>query len=147
MIDLAVKSSAFENHTLIPGKYTCDGEEVNPPLTIYGIPAEAKTLVLIVDDPDAGGGTFDHWLVWNISTTGKIDENSTPGTQGINSDGQRGYVGMCPPSGTHRYFFKVFALDVALDLKPASTRKHDLERAMQGHILARGELIGLYNRI
>jgi len=125
MIDLAVKSSAFENHTLIPGKYTCDGEEVNPPLTICGIPAEAKTLVLIVDDPDAGGGTFDHWLVWNISTTGKIDENSTPGTQGINSDGQRGYVGMCPPSGTHRYFFKVFA----------------------GHILARGELIGLYNRI
>ena len=146
MIDLAVKSSAFENHTLIPGKYTCDGEEVNPPLTIYGIPTEAKTLVLIVDDPDASGGTFDHWLVWNISTTGKIYENSTPGTQGINSDGQRGYVGMCPPSGTHRYFFKVFALDVALDL-PATTRKHDLERAMQGHILARGELIGLYNRI
>jgi hypothetical protein len=146
MINLNVKSPVFENNKLIPTKYSCDGDEVNPPLTIEGIPPATKTLALIVDDPDAPMGTFDHWIVWNIPPEGKITENSVPGTQGLNSGGQQGYIGMCPPSGTHRYFFKLYALDVRLDLKPNSTRKKDLEKAMQGHILAKGELIGLYRR-
>ncbi len=144
--DLTVKSPAFENSKMIPIKYSCDGKEVNPPLTIEGIPAATKTLALVIDDPDAPRGTFDHWVVWNISLTDKIDENVIPGTQGVNSAGQRGYIGMCPPSGTHKYFFKVYALDTKLDLKAESTLKKDLEKAMQGHILAKGELVGLYNR-
>ena len=145
MTNLAVKSPAFENNKLIPSKYSCDGEEVNPPLTIEGAPAGTKALALIVDDPDAPRGTFDHWVVWNISPTGKIEENSVPGIEGVNSAGQRVYVGMCPPSGTHRYFFKVYALDTKLDLNPNSKKK-DVEKAMQGHILAKGELVGLYHR-
>lgn len=146
MVDLVVKSPAFESNKQIPKKYSCDGEEVNPPLTVDGIPTAAKTLALVVDDPDAPRGTFDHWVVYNISPTTKIGENSVPGMQGVNSASQHGYIGMCPPSGTHRYFFKVYALDTKLDLKPENTRKKDLEKAMQGHILAKGELIGLYNR-
>jgi len=146
MADLSVKSTAFENNQPIPKKYSCDGEEVNPPLTIGGVPAGTKSLVLVVDDPDAPRGTYDHWVVWNIPNTGRIDENSVPGIQGVNSSGKRSYVGMCPPSGTHRYFFKVYALNTAFVLKPESTHKKDLEKAMQGHILAKGELIGLYSR-
>jgi Raf kinase inhibitor-like YbhB/YbcL family protein len=146
MANLNVKSPAFENNKPIPSKYSCDGDEVNPPLIIEGIPQATKTLALIVDDPDAPMGTFDHWIVWNIPPEGKITENSVPGTQGLNSGGQQSYIGMCPPSGTHRYFFKVYALDTKLDLKPNQTHKKDLEKAMQGHILAKGELIGLYRR-
>jgi Raf kinase inhibitor-like YbhB/YbcL family protein len=146
MADLVVRSPVFENNKPIPRKYSCDGQEVNPPLTIEGIPASTKTLVLIMDDPDAPRGTFDHWIVWNIPPTGKIEENKVPGTEGINSSGQKAYVGICPPYGTHRYFFKVCALDTKLDLKPDTTRKSDLEKAMQGHVLAKGELIGTYRR-
>jgi Raf kinase inhibitor-like YbhB/YbcL family protein len=146
MANLIVKSPVFENNKSIPSKYSCDGDEVNPPLTIEGIPPATKTLALVVDDPDAPMGTFDHWIVWNIPPEGKITENSVPGTQGLNSGRQQGYIGMCPPSGTHRYFFKVYALDVNLDLKPNQTRKKDLEKAIQGHILVKGELIGLYRR-
>jgi len=146
MADLVVKSPVFESNKQIPKKYSCDGEEVNPPLTVDGIPTAAKKLALVVDDPDAPRGTFDHWVVYNIPPTTKIGENSVPGTQGVNSANQHGYIGMCPPSGTHRYFFKVYALDTKLDLKPENTHKKDLEKAMQGHILAKGELIGLYNR-
>jgi Raf kinase inhibitor-like YbhB/YbcL family protein len=146
MANLNVKSPVFENNTPIPSRYSCDGDEVNPPLTIEGIPSTAKTLALIVDDPDAPMGTFDHWIVWNIPPEGKITENNVPGTQGLNSAGQQSYIGMCPPSGTHRYFFKFYALDAKLDLKPNQTHKKDLEKAMQGHILAKGELIGLYRR-
>ncbi len=146
MAELTVKSPMFENNKPIPLKYSCDGEEVNPPLTIEGIPASAKTLALIIDDPDAPRGTFDHWIVWNIPTTGKIEENNVPGIEGVNSAGQRTYVGMCPPSGSHRYFFKIYALDAKVDLKPEATRKKDLEKAMQGHVLAKGELVGTYRR-
>ncbi len=146
MPDLVVTSPVFENNKIIPRKYSCDGQEINPPLTIEGIPEETTTLALIVDDPDAPRGTFDHWIVWNISPKSKIEENSVPGTEGMNSAGQRSYIGMCPPSGTHRYFFKVYALGVKLELKPEQTKKKDLEKAMQGHILAKGELIGLYRR-
>jgi Raf kinase inhibitor-like YbhB/YbcL family protein len=145
MVDLTVKSPVFENNKSIPKKYSCDGEEVNPPLTLEGIPPATKTLALIVDDPDAPRGTFDHWVVWDIPPAGTIGENSVPGTQGVNSTGGHAYVGICPPSGVHRYFFKVYALDTKLGLKE-KTNKNDLEKAMQGHILAKGELIGIYRR-
>jgi Raf kinase inhibitor-like YbhB/YbcL family protein len=146
MKKLSVESAAFENNKLIPAKYTCDGDDVNPPLTIEGVPEGTKTLALIVDDPDAPMGTWDHWIVWNIpATTSKIAENTVPGTEGMNDFRKRSYGGPCPPSGTHRYFFKVYALDVKLDLSPTS-RKRDVEKAMQGHVLAKGELVGLYRR-
>jgi Raf kinase inhibitor-like YbhB/YbcL family protein len=146
MADLRVKSPAFEQGKLIPKKYTCDGQDINPPLTIEGIPKETKTLVLALDDPDAPSGTFDHWIVWNIpASTNKIAENSVPGKEGFNSAGQTGYMGPCPPSGTHRYFFKVYALDTELALG-IGAKKKDAEKAMQGHVLAKGELMGIYRR-
>ncbi len=146
MKKLLVKSQAFENNKLIPVRYTCDGANVNPPLTVEGVPEETRTLVLIVDDPDCPTGTFDHWIVWNIPpTTRKIEENTVPGTEGMSSYRKHAYGGPCPPYGTHRYFFKVYALDAQLDLKSNSTKK-DVEKAMENHILAEGELIGLYRR-
>jgi Raf kinase inhibitor-like YbhB/YbcL family protein len=146
MQELTIKSPAFEPNKLIPKKYSCDGDDINPPLAIEGIPKDAKTLVLIVDDPDAPSGTFDHWIVWNIPTsTSKIGENTIPGKEGMNSARQPSYMGPCPPSGTHRYFFKVYALDTELSLG-INSRKRDVEKAMQDHIIAKGELIGLYRR-
>jgi Raf kinase inhibitor-like YbhB/YbcL family protein len=146
MKKLSVMSPTFENNQLIPAKYTCDGDNVNPPLAIDGVPEGTKTLALIVDDPDAPMGTWDHWIVWNIpATTSKIAENTVPGTEGMNDSRRRSYGGPCPPSGTHRYFFKVYALDVKLDLS-STARKRDVEKAMQGHVLAKGELVGLYRR-
>ena len=145
MKELVVKSPAFENNKLIPSKYTCDGEGVNPPLTIEGIPEKAQSLALIMEDPDAAAGVFTHWIVMSIPTTGIIKEKHPPGTEGLNSSRRRGYHGPCPPSGTHRYFFKVYALDTKLDLGPLA-EKEDLEIAMQGHIVAQGEIIGLYRR-
>jgi Raf kinase inhibitor-like YbhB/YbcL family protein len=146
MKELVVRSPSFQANTLIPKKYSCDGEGVNPPLTIEGVPKESKSLVLVVDDPDASGGTFDHWVVWDIPpSTTKIAEHSIPGTEGLNSAQQKRFMSPCPPSGTHRYFFKVYALDVELKLDTKTT-KRDLERALQNHILSRGELIGLYHR-
>jgi len=145
MKKLSVESPSFENNKLIPAKYTCDGDDVNPPLIIEGIPEEAKTLALIVDDPDAPMGTWDHWIVWNIPPTGKIEENTVPGTEGMNTARKHSYGGPCPPYGTHRYFFKVYALDTKLTLNPDSKKK-DVEKAMESHILAKGELVGLYRR-
>ena len=146
MKKLLVKSPAFENNKRIPVKYTYDGADVNPPLTIEGVPEETKTLVLIVDDPDAPMGTFDHWVVWNIpAATRRIEENTVLGIEGMSSYRKHAYGGPCPPYGTHRYFFKVYALDTQLDLKLNST-KRDVEKAMKGHILAEGELVGLYSR-
>jgi Raf kinase inhibitor-like YbhB/YbcL family protein len=147
MNELIIKSSVFENNKTIPKKYTCQGENINPHLTIEGIPKAAKSLVLIMDDPDAPSGTFDHWIVWNIPpSTIEILENTTIGVEGINSTGENNYYGPCPPPGKpHRYFFKVYALDVLLDLSNAS-RKADVEKAINGHILANGALIGLFKR-
>jgi Raf kinase inhibitor-like YbhB/YbcL family protein len=145
MKELSVSSSAFENNKLIPSKYTRDGDNVNPPLTIEGMPDGTKSLVLIVDDPDAPMGTWDHWIVWNIPPTNKIEENTVPGTEGLNDSRKHSFDGPCPPWGTHRYFFKVYALDAKLDLNPNS-RKKDVEKATQSHILAKGELVGLYRR-
>jgi len=140
-----ITSPAFQNNGLIPTKYTCDGDNVNPPLNIKGTPKETQSLVLIVDDPDAPMGTWDHWIVWNISPTEKIEENSVPGTEGLNDFRRHSYGGPCPPSGIHRYFFKVYALDIKLDLHPNS-RKKDIEKVMKGHVLAKGEIVGLYRR-
>jgi len=142
---LVITSPAFENNKLIPKKYTCDGEDVNPPLSIEGVPEETKSLVLIVDDPDAPMGTWDHWIVWDIPPTNKIGENTVPGVEGLNNFRKHSYGGPCPPSGTHRYFFKVYALDTKLSLN-SNSRKKDVEKAMNGHILAEGKLIGLYSR-
>lgn len=142
---LKVSSIEFQNEGMIPLKYTCDGRNINPSLDIEHIPEEAKCLVLIVDDPDAPIGTWVHWVVWNIPVTHHIKENEVHGTEGINDFQQHHYAGPCPPSGTHRYFFKVYALDALLDL-PANTKKLQLEKAMSEHIIAFGELIGLYNR-
>ncbi len=140
-----ISSSVFTNGGNIPSEYTCDGSGTNPPLTITSIPAGAKTLVLIMDDPDAPGGTFDHWIVWNIPPQEIIKGNSDPGKTGKNSLGENRYTGPCPPSGTHRYFFKVYALDIMLQL-PDSADKTAVEKAIGNHVLATGELIGLYKR-
>jgi len=144
---LTVKSPAFEHNKAIPEKYTCKGENTNPPLTIGGIPQKTKSIALIMDDPDAPSGTFDHWVVWDIPPqTTTIAEHTAPGKEGVNSAQEHGYHGPCPPPGKpHRYFFKVYALDTQLGLG-ANSRKKDVEKAMQGHILAKGELIGLFRR-
>ena len=142
---LEVTSPMFKHNGPIPSKYTCDGENVNPPLNIQGIPEGTKSLVLVVDDPDAPMGTWDHWVVWNIPPKEKIEENTVPGIEGVNDFRKHSYGGPSPPSGTHRYFFKVYALDTVLELSPNS-RKKDVEKAMTGHMLAKGEIIGLYRR-
>ncbi len=142
---LKVSSTAFQNEGMIPLKYTCDGSNINPPLDIEHIPEQAKCLVLIVDDPDAPINTWVHWLVWNIPVTHHIKENEIHGIEGINDFQKHHYGGPCPPSGTHRYFFKVYALGELLNL-PATTKKNQLEKAMSEHIIAFGELIGLYKR-
>ncbi len=142
---LIVKSSVFDHNGFIPAKYTCDGDDINPPLHIENLPKETKSLVLIVDDPDAPRGTWDHWVVWNITPRTEIKEDNIPGTEGLNSFGRHSYGGPCPPSGTHRYYFKVYALDAELNLR-SDSKKRDVEQAMDGHILSRGELVCLYKR-
>lgn len=142
---MKLTSPAFENNQYMPAKFTCDAEEVSPPLVIEGIPEGAKSLALIVDDPDAPVGTWVHWVVYDIPVISRIEENSIPGTQGINDSKPGNYGGPCPPSGTHRYFFKIYTLDQELNLKEGISKK-DLEKAMQGHILDKAELVGLYKR-
>jgi len=143
---LEVSSDAFKANDWIPSLYTCDGKNINPPLRIDHIPDEAKSLALIMDDPDAPGGMWVHWVVWNIPVTHEIQENKIPGIEGMNDSKRNHYGGPCPPSGTHHYFFKIYALDTVLDL-PAKTKKEDLEKAMQPHIVGFGEIIGLYKKI
>lgn len=140
-----VMSPEFENGKNIPGKFTCDGDDINPTLIIEDIPAGTKSLALIVDDPDAPMGTWVHWVSFNIPVVSRIDEDSIPGKQGINDFGRKGYGGPCPPSGTHRYFFKLYALDNVLDLNEG-IKKEALEKAMEGHILDKAELIGIYKK-
>ena len=148
MTPLNITSPAFKHNEHIPAKYTCDGADVNPALAIENVPTGAKSLALIVDDPDAPAGTWVHWVVWNVSPDiREIKEHTAPSgaSQGMTDFRRRNYGGPCPPSGTHRYFFKLYALDTMLNLGADST-KAALERAMQGHILAQAELIGLYKR-
>ncbi|MBF0559307.1 MAG: YbhB/YbcL family Raf kinase inhibitor-like protein [Nitrospirae bacterium] len=148
MSDFMLSSTAFQNNGSIPSKYTCDGSDINPPLAIENIPSGTKSLALIVDDPDAPMGTWVHWLVWNIApNTNVIKENDVPkgALLGLNDFRKQPYGGPCPPSGTHRYFFKLYALDTTLGL-PAGAKKADIEKAMKGHVLAQTQIIGLYKR-
>ena len=143
---LVITSSAFKPNSMIPAKYSCEGAGVSPPLQITGIPSGAKSLAIIVHDPDApkpGGVT--HWVVWNLPVNRNIAEGYNGATQGLNSDNKPGYMGMCPPFGTHRYFFKVYALDTQLSISDQSNTTA-LEKAMQNHVLAQGQLIGLYTK-
>ena len=143
---MTVTSPDFKEGQMIPPRFTCDGESVNPGLVIENIPKDAKSLAMIVDDPDAPGGTFTHWVMYNVPVTSRISTNSQPGIQGQNSKKRNGYAGPCPPAGeTHRYFFKVYALDNKLNLKAGADKK-TVEQAMQGHVLATGQLVGLYKK-
>ncbi len=145
---MELTSSAFENNQTIPVKYTCDGQDINPPLTIIRISEGAKSLVLVVDDPDAPAGDWVHWLVWNIAPeTSAIAEDSVPegAVQGTTDFGKAGWGGPCPPSGSHRYQFKIYALDCRLGLA-SEAKKVDLEKVIAGRILAQAILIGKYQR-
>jgi Raf kinase inhibitor-like YbhB/YbcL family protein len=144
---ISITSPAFQSGGVIPAKFTCNGANISPELQISGVADEAKSLILIVDDPDAPRGLFTHWIAWNIDPkTTRVDENSAPAgaVQGTNDFGKRNYGGPCPPSGTHRYFFKIFALDTNLELKP-NARRAELDAAMRGHVLAQGELMARYS--
>ena len=144
---MKITSSALQSGGNIPSKFTCDGSDTSPPLQITGVPSEAKSLVLIADDPDAPSGLFTHWLVWNIPPqTNSIAEGSAPkGVHGANDFGKSGYRGPCPPPGTHRYSFKIFAMDRELDLR-AGAKRSQVDAAMKGHVIAQGELVGRYAR-
>jgi len=145
-VGMEIKSNAFVSNAQIPAKYTCQGDNINPNLIFSSVPENAKSLVLIVDDPDAPSGTFTHWVLFNMDPKiVLIEENSVPkgAVQGSNDAGNSGYTGPCPPSGTHHYFFKLYALDDLLSLSQGA-KKQNVEDAMQNHIIKKGELIGLY---
>jgi len=151
--EIKLRSPAFKEGEMIPKKYTCDGEDISPPLFWEGIPEEAKSLALICDDPDAPMGTWVHWVIFNIPPAEKgLPENVPPrkilkngAVQGKTDFGRVGYGGPCPPGGIHRYFFKIYALDERISLEPGATKKK-LLKAMEGHILAEGKLMGKYGR-
>ncbi|MFH1620644.1 MAG: YbhB/YbcL family Raf kinase inhibitor-like protein [Patescibacteria group bacterium] len=146
--NMQLTSSAFDHNGLMPAKYTCDGENINPPLKIFNVPVEAESLVLIVDDSDASAGDWVHWTVWNIAPdTSEIAENSIPvgATLGMTDFVSQGYGGPCPPSGIHRYQFKLYALDKILEIG-ADSDKADIEAVMDGHILEQALLTGRYHR-
>jgi len=145
---LQMTSTAFADGEAIPKRYTCDGDNISPQLAWSGVPEGTKSLALILDDPDAPSGSFIHWVIFDIPPT--LNELSDGvqgiGTQGANSTRKQAYFGPCPPPGpAHRYFFKLYALDRTLDLSPGST-KADVEKAMQAHILAQGQIMGKFGR-
>lgn len=145
---MAVTSPAFANNGEIPAKYGCSGSNISPPLAIAGVPPGTKALALVVEDPDAPRGLFTHWVVWNIPpSSATVNEGQPPaaGVEGKNSYGNAGYGTPCPPSGEHRYFFNVYALDGVLNLPP-STGRQQLEAAMKGHIVAQAQLVGRYRK-
>ena len=153
-MSFSFKSPAFDNGSQISSRYTCAGEDLSPALTWGGAPAAARTLALIADDPDAPSGTFTHWLIWNlpaghtelgegIPTRDTFDNGAR---QGTNDFGRIGYRGPCPPHGrAHRYFFRLYALDTALNLEAGASR-HDLDRAMKGHVLAQADWMGTFGQ-
>ena len=146
-------STAFAEGESIPRKYTCDGENISPPLQWRDVPEGTRSFALVADDPDAPGGTWDHWLLYNLPAEARsLPEGVPPDAElsdssrhGQNSWPQLGYGGPCPPSGTHRYFFKLYALDTVLELD-AGANKERLSQAMEGHVLAEAELMGTYAR-
>lgn len=148
MSKVSLTSSVFKHEENIPKKFTCQGENINPELNIENVPEETKSIVLIMDDPDAPVGTWDHWIIWNIEpNTTKIPENSIPENSvvGKNGWGRNDYGGPCPPSGTHRYFFKLYCLNKKLDLSKDSKKK-DVEKAMKGNIVSETVLMGKYKK-
>ena len=147
---MELKSNAFENNGKIPSKYTCDGENISPQLSISGVPENAKSLVLIMDDPDAikpAGKVWDHWIVFNIPPETKeiLESQEQQGTHGKGTSGNLNYRGPCPPDAEHKYFFKLYALDTTFDL-PQGSEKQEIEEAMRGHIIEQTQLIGRYER-
>jgi len=152
-VALKVTSGAFADGGMMAGKYTCDGENVSPPLAWSGVPGEAKSLALVCEDPDAPSGVWTHWVMFNVPVgLGSLAENVPPsgemaggGRQGRNDFGRTGYGGPCPPNGTHRYFFKLYALDALVSVE-AGAKKDQLLKAMEGHVLGEGELMGKYER-
>ncbi len=153
-MNLQLTSSAFSEGSPIPKRYTCDGEDASPPLKWSGVPHDAKSLALICDDPDAPAGTWVHWVLYNVPASTTELPEGVPASevvlggaqQGVNDFRRVGYGGPCPPRGSpHRYFFKLYALDIELKLKPRAS-KQSVVSAMQGHILAEGQLMGTYKR-
>ena len=149
---MKLTSTAFEHQGKIPSKYTCDGANISPPLRLSDVPAQAKSLVLIMDDPDVPkhlrqDGMWDHWVVFNIPVSlTELKEGEEPeGTHGIGTSNNLNYYGPCPPDREHRYFFKLYALDTELKL-PEKAKKQQVEKAMEGHVLAKTELMGRYER-
>lgn len=151
-----IRSSAFKPGGIVPTRYTCDGEDINPPLSIAGKPVGTKSFALIMDDPDLsaaakerlGISAYNHWVVFNLSPfTGDVSEGEVPpgAIVGKNSSGDSAYTGPCPPDREHRYFFRLYALDILLDLGPEA-KKEELLRAMEGHVLGEAQLMGTYNR-
>lgn len=146
MANMTIASPAFGNNEKLPARFTCDGERQSPPLVFTNVPKTARALALTLDDPDAPSGTFVHWTAWNIPPgTVEIKEGTLPAgaVEGKNSAGRTKYVPPAPPSGSHRYIFRLYALDSVLTLKPGSDR-NQLDKAMQGHIVGQAELIGKY---
>jgi hypothetical protein len=140
-----ISSPSFGQGEAIPVRHTCDGEDISPTLHFSGIPDQSRSIALVVEDPDAPKGNWVHWVVWNIPPRETIREGSVPGTEGMNDFRQQHYGGPCPPSGTHRYYFRAYALDDTLDLPPSADR-YQLAEHMQGHILAEAEWMGRYSR-
>jgi Raf kinase inhibitor-like YbhB/YbcL family protein len=144
---MALTSPAFNNGDPIPERFTCDGEDISPELDWFGLPDDTVSLALIMDDPDAPGGTWVHWVLYNLpmDLTGLREGMDDVGQDGANSWNSTGYGGPCPPSGTHRYFFKLYALDVTLDLEPGADKAALLD-AIEGHVVGQAELMGTYSR-
>lgn len=143
---MQLTSDAFNDQARIPTKYTCDGDDVSPPLRIDGVPPGTAALALVLDDPDAPSGTWDHWVAYDIPVVAAIPEDvGELGTAGVNSWSTTGYGGPCPPSGTHRYSFTVYALDASLGLGPGADKATLLD-AMEGHVIAEATLLGRYAR-
>ena len=150
---ITITSPAFNDGDLIPKQYTCDGANISPPLNWSGVPPNAKSLALVCDDPDAPGKTWVHWVVYDLPAgTKSLSENAAavglpaPGKQGLNDFKKIGYGGPCPPSGTHRYYFKLYALDRASGLKDPGATKDQLLKAIEGAIVGEGQLVGRYKR-
>mgnify|MGYP001006343548 FL=1 len=148
LLNMQLISPEFKNNEIIPGKFTCDGLNINPELKIYGIPDNALSLAIILNDPDSVGGDWSHWVAWNIDPkTSNIAENSVPtgAVVGKTDFGNNKYGGPCPPSGSHKYIFYLYALDTSLDI-PQNSTKADLLKALEGHLIAETELMGVYSR-
>jgi hypothetical protein len=146
---MQLTSPALKNNDIVPAKFTCQGEDINPTLSWSDLPAGTVSLALIVDDPDAPAGTWTHWTIWNIDPAlGGIKENTVPAgaVEGLTSWDNTGWQGPCPPSGSHRYYFKLYALDRALSLTPQATVQ-DLTLALKGHTLAEAQLMATYQKL